>query len=446
MNRWFVAALITLALIVLVSPGIVGRLAEKSVEQNLNFAAGESNEMVVTTESFERGWFTSEGRHRIEAHGTTLRLLLQGTSGDYTKPPSLLIDTHIDHGLLPVTSMSRDAGSLKPGLASTVSTIKLDPGNGELIEIPGKIYSEVGLTGEMASRFVLDAGSRQIVDKTLELQGADITVLMNPENGAISVEGTVQPWSLLYKREGEVRSSIRVGSVTIEGNRQISKHGLAVGSIHLEMGRVEIDNGFLPPSGFQSLSLHANSEIDGDRVNATSKLDVSGISSPGTGDISLSMAVALNRLDAASAYRVTRVLQDAQSAADPQAALTDMYPLIEADIQKLLTSGLEVRFDKFDVALPNGELTTKLRFDLPASDPDVVFSWPALLLALDASADIRLPVELFEMAQEMSPDVGMLVAMGALKKDGDFYEMKAEYAKGLVTINGAPMPIPLQGL
>ena len=50
------------------------------------------------------------------------------------------------------------------------------------------------------------------------------------------------------------------------------------------------------------------------------------------------------------------------------------------------------------------------------------------------------------MAQAMSPDVGRLVAMGALKKDGDFYEMKAEYAKGLLTVNGAPMPIPLQGL
>ena len=208
MNRWFVAALITLALIVLVSPGIVGRLAEKSVEENLNFATSESDDIVVTTESFERGWFTSEGRHRIEARDATLRSLLQGTSGDYTQPPALLIDTHIDHGLLPVSSMSRDAGSLRPALAITVSTIKLDPGNGELIDIPGKIYSEVGLTGETASRFVLDAGSRQIADKTLELQGADITVLMNPADGAISVEGTVQPWSLRYKSEGEVLSTV----------------------------------------------------------------------------------------------------------------------------------------------------------------------------------------------------------------------------------------------
>ncbi len=38
------------------------------------------------------------------------------------------------------------------------------------------------------------------------------------------------------------------------------------------------------------------------------------------------------------------------------------------------------------------------------------------------------------------------VAMGIFKKDGEYYEMKAEYSQGLVTVNGAPMPIPIQGL
>jgi hypothetical protein len=33
--------------------------------------------------------------------------------------------------------------------------------------------------------------------------------------------------------------------------------------------------------------------------------------------------------------------------------------------------------------------------------------------------------------------------MGFLKKNGDIYEMDAKLAKGLLTINGAPIPIPL---
>ena len=125
--------------------------------------------------------------------------------------------------------------------------------------------------------------------------------------------------------------------------------------------------------------------------------------------------------------------------------MEELYPIIAADLQKFLTTGFEIRIDRFDVTLPSGKVTTKLRFDLPATAPTAEFSWPALLLVLDASADIRLPVELFNMVQEMSPEAGTLVAMGFLQKDGDFYEMRAEYAKGLLIVNGAPLPIPLSG-
>ncbi len=43
----------------------------------------------------------------------------------------------------------------------------------------------------------------------------------------------------------------------------------------------------------------------------------------------------------------------------------------------------------------------------------------------------------------MNPQAGALVGMGFLRKNGDVYEMRAEYAQGLLTVNGAPMPIPL---
>ncbi|MEE8221518.1 MAG: DUF945 family protein, partial [Woeseiaceae bacterium] len=106
MNRWFVAFLITLAVIVLVSPGIVGRLAEKNIEENLDFVASESDDVVVTTESFDRGWFTSEGRHRIELRDGAVGAVPENDADEHDRVPSLIIDTHIDHGLIPLTSMS----------------------------------------------------------------------------------------------------------------------------------------------------------------------------------------------------------------------------------------------------------------------------------------------------------------------------------------------------
>lgn len=446
MNRWFVAALVTLALIVLISPGIVGRLAEKSVEQNINLAAGENDGVVVKTESFKRGWFTSEGRHRIELRQGTLHSILVGQIGIGGGVPALIVNTHIDHGLLPLTSLTREASSLKPGLASTVSTIALDSGNGELIDLPGKIYSQVGLNGATAFRFVLEAGSRNVDGGSVEWQGADVIVKTNPASGAVSVDGLIQPWASFYTADDQDRSSISFGNIRINGQQEKSRYGLAVGSVKLDVGPARVTGGLQPASGFQSLSIDAHSEIDGDRVNSAAKLSITGIEDSSLGGFDIALDVILDGLDAQAASRIARAMDSIQGSPDPQGALASIYPLIEADVQTLLVSGLEIRFDRLDVALPDGELTTKFRFNLPPTDPTPDFSWPALLLALDASADIRLPVALFEMAVEMSPDVGMLVAMGVLKKEGDNYEMQAEYAKGLVTVNGAPMPIPLQAL
>jgi hypothetical protein len=43
----------------------------------------------------------------------------------------------------------------------------------------------------------------------------------------------------------------------------------------------------------------------------------------------------------------------------------------------------------------------------------------------------------------MDPQAGALVGMGYLKKEGDVYVMDAQMKKGLLTVNGAPIPIPM---
>ena len=60
MKRWLVVLLVLLALLVLVTPGIVGRLAEQNIEQNIEWAEAESPGVIIQTERFERGWFTSK--------------------------------------------------------------------------------------------------------------------------------------------------------------------------------------------------------------------------------------------------------------------------------------------------------------------------------------------------------------------------------------------------
>jgi hypothetical protein len=48
-----------------------------------------------------------------------------------------------------------------------------------------------------------------------------------------------------------------------------------------------------------------------------------------------------------------------------------------------------------------------------------------------------------QQATSMDPQAGAIVALGYLKKQGDVYVMDAAFRNGLLTINGAPIPVPL---
>ena len=104
MNRWLVVLLVLLAVVVLISPGIIGRMAEKNLEENIEWAESEAGNIEFKTESFERGWFTSAGRHRVMLSGASFQAFAEAYREDtgYDELPSLIIDTRLDHGLLPI--------------------------------------------------------------------------------------------------------------------------------------------------------------------------------------------------------------------------------------------------------------------------------------------------------------------------------------------------------
>ena len=354
--------------------------------------------------------------------------------------PSLLIDTRFDHGLLPVTSLSRDAGSLAPGLASTISTFQIDPGNGEPISLPGTLYSEVSLTGASDSRLLVETGSYQHEEALINWEGADLTIYSDRSSGKISVHGSIQPWSLTGDEGGA-----RVGAIEIDADQVRTEYGFNVGPANVDLGAITID-----ADGeqlvFGGMAVKMDSDVDDGRVNSTATMTVSDVVIPGFGNVAMAMDTSMSRFDAASLGAVVVALRDAQASDDPEMAIQMIFPEIEDDLQTLAKAGAEIRFDQLDVTLPQGTVATKIVVDIAEMDADAEFSWPAVLLAMTASIDLRLPEELYDLATMMNPQAGSLLAMGILQKDGDDYVMAAEYAQGLVSVNGVPMPIPIPGL
>jgi len=438
-KRWLVALLILLAVIVLVSPGIVGRLAEKNLDENIDWVAAENPRVSVSTERFDRGWFSSEGRHRVVFQGGAFRDMATLYNGDpgNTDSPALIIETRIDHGLVPITSMSRESGSLMPGLASTVAEFQIDPGNGELIELPGRLLSQIGLSGTSRSRFALEAGSFEQDELSARWEGAALLVLSNPANGGISISGSVEPFSITENNEW-----VDIGTVTVNVNQSRSDFDFSVGTLEFAMESLtaESANG---PFSMGAISLAADTSIHDSRLNGTSTFSVNGIVVPGLGTVAMAMDVSVQRLDAESLQIITAALRAAQEEDDPEAAMQTLYPRIEKDVEKLVSSGAEIRFNQLDLRLPQGKVSSKFTVEFAEMDADEPFSWASVLLAMTASMHMRVPIELYELAQTMNPQAESLIAMGILKRAGDDYVMEAEYAQGLLNVNGAPLPIPM---
>ena len=438
MKRWIVVLLVVLAVVVLVSPGIIGHLAERNLEQNLVWATSESSGIEIQTERFERGWFTSEGRHRVLLDAAAFReaaISYRQSSGN-DELPSLLIDTRLDHGLVPVG----DAGSLAPGLANMLSTFQIDPGNGELVELPGSLRSKVGLSGSSDSRFLLEKGRYESGEGRVEWNGADITLQTDWSDGTLIIDGRVEPIHI-----GSADETLDIGALTVMANQIRGGYGFNEGTASLEIESIVVESpGNTVTVGATAFS--AGADIADSRLSFESTISVEEFVIPAMGEMSFVMDMALNRLDAASMQVIVQAFREAQESADPEQAVAGVLPKIQDDVQQLLTAGAEIRLDQLDISLPQGKLTTNLRIDIPEGDAGANFSWAGVLLAMTATADLRLPTALFDLVLTMNPQANALIAIGILQRDGDDYVMQAEYAQGLLNVNGAPMPVPMPGM
>ena len=434
-KKGIIVLLVALALVVLISPGLIGRMAEKSVDENLNWAAQESGGLVVTSEKFDRGWFSSQGQHRIEIKDDNVTRMLGSMTGsdDLGELPVLIIDTRLDHGLIPVSSMSRDKGSLAPGLGNAVSTLSIELQDGKRIDLPGSIYSKVSIGGELQSNYVLPAGSIEEGGGTVAWDEADIDITTNPGNGTVTAAGRIGKLSV---KDGQ--NHMALNGLSFNGSQVPTKYGFSTGHMHIELGSLSATNNGASAGGIKHMKLDGKTELKNGLLQGRTQLEIDSEAVPHYGEVSLVADISLAGADAAAVGAIRAALE----AQGPNPGPEQMMALVGDDLKRLLAGGVELRFDQLDVTLPMGTVKTKLDFKVKQDD-DATFEWTSLLLATEASADISIPQELLDMAMQMNPQIGAAVGMGFLQQNGDVYEMQAEYAKGLLTINGAPMPIPL---
>ncbi len=442
MKRWVVVLLVGLAVLLLISPGIVGRMTERSLENSIELARIESPEVTIITEHFDRGWFSSEGRHRIELSDRSQFPELANfvDQAGYPGMPALILDSRIDHGLVPLGSLNREDGSLQPSLASMVSTVQLDPGNGELIDLPGRINSTISLSGATHADLLLDEGNWSDGETRIDWKGAELELILDAAGIMTTAEGFIG--AIRFAAGTRKVESSRI-DITIHQDK--SDYDFMVGSMNVHSGRVSVSDDLGDQVGFASMDISVTSNIENDKITGSSQIDLTGIITPGMGTVDIAVDLAYSGFDAESFVALYSALQDAAAHGNPEDAFAAIYPAMDAELQQFLSVGGDIQINHLNLSLPLGDIQTDFHFTLPQSGPGDAFSWPGLLLKLKATINLQLPVSLFQMIETLQPEAGAAVAMGILVLDGDQYKMQLEYAQGLATINGVPMPVPLPG-
>jgi uncharacterized protein YdgA (DUF945 family) len=422
MKRWLVVLLVVLAVLVLVSPGLIGQLAQQNIEKGLTEAANESGRATVTTESYETGWFTSEGRYRIVFEEGGMREALQAGEPGI---PAILLTTHIQHGLLPL-------GDFLPGIANAESTAQLDTGAGEVVDIPGVLNTHIGLNGDTTFRYRADKDSFVLGDgNEIDWDGADIVVRTDATATEVSVDGKVRPLQL-RNRNGDL---MNVGTIVIRGEQQRMDLGFDVGQGSFDLDRLwarDADG----ETSIEGLHFDSTASLEEDGAAFLFRSSVSDMDLPGIADMSYDVEISLARLDPEGLGRILNNLRNA----NPE---TGMYPGFEQDALDLLAGGALIEATRLNVSAPQGNIDVTINLDISPQAPGSAATWLGVLMASDASVELSVPAMLVDLAQVASPEMATLMQMGLLIQDGENYRMEARFKKGIFTVNGAPLPLPV---
>ncbi len=432
MKKGIVFLLIVLALIVLISPGLIGQFAERNMDRGIREGAVENEEVIVSAQAFERGWFTTEGQHRIEFKDGSLAQTYRDffALGEDAPLPVVIVDTRIDHGLIPIASMGRDDGSLFPGLGDAISTLTVELPDGRTLAVPGAINSSIGLSGALFSEYTLPAGEYSESGTTLDWGAGRIELEAHPSDGRIEFAIEAQSFGV-----GDDAATVRADDVRIHGEQQPSRRGYPLGDARLHIDSLSVNDMHFGPLGLfgsvqeesDGVTIRNHTDIFFPAVqfgkpHTIIELEVTGIEPDALGALARQYQLALDQAD------------------DPER----FFGMMEPQAQALLAHGLELSIPRFDIELPDGTLESKLDLTLASTDASE-FIWSNLMLATTADASVRIPEALMDQILAINPEAGAAIGMGLLKKDGDVYFSDIEYSKGVATVNGAPLAVPIPG-
>jgi len=407
-------------------PGAVGFVAERQHDQFVRELNVHGNQLAE--ENYERGWFSSRTRFRYRIEDERLRELAATVTQEPEGTPELLVDSEIYHGPVPALSGGFDRAAL--AWTDVDSSLSLRAPSGVEISLPGELQSRVEADGSTRFNYHAGAESRSIGNGLmLTWDDAEIDIALGRGKDSVSVNGNIGTIELT-----DTQVAMRVGPTVVKSTQERSKNELWAGDVLIRIGAVTT-----PELAANDLTLETRVRESSGQATYAIELKANNLQGAGFAGDNAHVDIFAQRLDAAALGRLIQLMSQYSDKGQIPSSQRD------ALLRQLIAAGPEINLRTFKIPMPDSDIEGDA---LISVSPGTGFTLAELARGAEGKARFLMPKEMIrQILQNGSPEVrnaiDTMMRFQILKSDGQRYRIEAEYAGGLLTVNGFPVPVPV---
>ena len=411
-----------------------------------------SNYMEASVKSYERGLFSSRAL-------TTFTLILPESG----TPIEFSIIDYIYHGTFVFLKNPHLERSLRPVLA----VIRTRPAPGDpgealkkmLEKIPELESSEVltvlSIDGSGESYFDVPAFQKKFPDE----KGGQVEVEWRGFTGqckfALQLGEFAGSYSSPSLQVTEQNQLLRVKDIQGDFNSHPGIKGISVGSAGLSIGSIEGMGKENISFNLRSLGFKAESGVSGETVNVALLLSFEKLSAGGMGLGPFALEFEARKLDADVLSRFEKLVPELRKKAAEQTdnAKGEIKKLFTQVMLELLGNSPEFEIKQLEIRTDKGDLSGRARLTFEGSKKNLPKSILALLVSIDASAELSVSEALlylvaenvFREGSEQDPESAKMSAKGLVMglkaskyiiSEAGSFKSSATFKHGILTVNG----------
>ncbi|MCC4797310.1 hypothetical protein BCT30_06415 [Enterovibrio norvegicus] len=419
------------ALVVLwpLASGHVGQsIYDREVEQS------QSPYAVITSESYDRGYLSSDVVTKVSLVGSTKEQLeLDGI------PTSYVLNSKVSHGFFSISTDS--VLEMTPELK--VLTDKLWP-NGES---PFTFHSETGISGK--TDYTLSMAAIDANEEGLKITSTPFVVDGSMDKaGVISFTMNMDSFGF----ESEYGENAKVTNMTGSGQGELIDD-IWVGSQKVNFGRFDIDNQDGLPATLTNLSIEVKNLLSSASGGDVKSADAEDLRFNNENLISLEKfavkdELTLNNLKLgmnfdALDYTAMTTLATVADAMGEEPSPEEMEEMIKA-LDSLVEKGLSAKLNPLEVDTPEGQIDANLDLQVASGLTSVSQNFQALPSKISGELNLSAPAAYVNGVPELSNMAENLEQYGFVSQSENMVKLNAKIeGDQLVSPTGQKIPVGL---